>query len=679
MSKVKEGDYMSIWKKGEPAHLDDELIFEKVDNFFEQTKNSKTLEYREGQHTMALDVLDAITNKEILLIEAGVGIGKSYAYLIPLLYSYQEKEEFKGFIISTSTIALQEQLKEVILFLSKTLNINIPVVVAKGKTNYLCLKKLRTLCDEETDEKQKEIYKNLLNQALQSESLTKESVGEETWQKIHITNCNFQNCPEYYQCPYIIERNKFSNQGAIICNHDMLIQNTMKIGEKSQLFRTPNALVIDEAHCLEERARNASTRKLSKEQISRHITSIYIELAKVNDTLNTIFDTSYHLLDKVFTLATEHATELPESGCIEQEELLEYDSEKHYPLILTPDFKQTVKEFVAYLEKIIELYRLYEKSMGLSQRRNYIQKLEMDKSVFQDILLNEKSDYLYWLQFNNHKGELPSIYSCPKQMNKILSHVLEDKRYGKILTSATLTTKKDDYSYFSNNIGLDDVVGCKVLKEFAISSPYDYQNNSLIYYDENIPSPKEKDAYLEEMFLKIRVLLRMTDGRSLVLFTSKEDMQQVYERFQQRKIFDFPIYMQTSGMEDVLKRKFMEEEKSCLFATGAFWEGIDIQGKSLSSVIIARLPFPTVDIITAEKANRYQNGFKEVYLPEMILKLKQGIGRAIRAEEDKALITILDSRVKRFEENHHIFSNFSSYPVTDNMREVRKFVKQKIL
>ena len=248
---------MSIWKEEKKKTTQDESkLYNQVDNFFENIKGVKNLEYREGQHTMALDIAEVIKNKEILLIEAGVGIGKSYAYLIPIIYEYQNNPEFHGFIISTSTIALQEQLEKDIKNIGNLLGIDIDVTVAKGKTNYICKKKLENIINSDEEN---EIYEEILKRVNENGEIDRYSfsdLDEEIWKNIHITSCNFQKCSKALECPYLLNRQNFTKNGAIICNHDLLIQS-LKRDDDAQILKEPNVLVIDEAHSIEDKVRNA--------------------------------------------------------------------------------------------------------------------------------------------------------------------------------------------------------------------------------------------------------------------------------------------------------------------------------------------------------------------------------------------------------------------------------------
>lgn len=667
---------MSIWKEDNCVEENIDL-YKKIDVFFENTKTSKVLEYREGQHTMALDVLDAIKNKDILLIEAGVGIGKSYAYAVPLLYAYENVEKFNGFIISTSSIALEEQLKEAITSLAQDMGIEIPVTVAKGKTNYACLRKLKNLSETEEDEKQQEVYQELLARTLENEAdcFALEDVEEETWNKIHITSCAFQKCPEYYHCPYIIEREKFSQGGAIICNHDLLIQNLMRSSDE-KIFQHPQALVIDEAHQLEEKIRNANVHYLDKRRIENIVYRIHNQIfGLLTSPLESDF---FDLLNSIFSRIR---TSAKIKALRDNEEQIDLDKNTKAGFSISKDLRDDIIYLIDFLKKTILLYEKYEKDMNSAIPSSEIDEIKDTIKVLKDMLLRENSKNVYWASFFGDKAQYVRVYYSPRNLSNIASRLLSDSNYGKILTSATLTTGKDDYSYFANGIGLDKIVGINTLKEFPQASPYDYKNNSLIYLDKTVPTPDNKEAYLEAIYERIRKLLALTEGKSLVLFTSKNDMNYVHERLLGTTDFQFPIYKQEKKNEYQIKKQFAENTDSCLFATGAFWEGIDIQGKSLSNLIITRLPFPIVDPIMNEKAREYSDGFGKVYLPEMILKLKQGIGRAIRSEEDSALISILDSRLERYNQNYNniIYDNFSLYPITSNEEEVEEFVKRKIL
>lgn len=665
---------MSIWKK-EPEKkqpIETEL-YRHVDDFFENIKGVKGLEYREGQHTMALDVADVIKNKEILLIEAEVGIGKSYAYLIPIIYEYQNNPEFHGFIISTSTIALQEQLEKDIKNVGKLLGIDINVTIAKGKTNYICKKRLETIVDvEDNVEKYEEILKQI-NETGEIDRYAFPNLDENIWRRIHIRSCNFQNCSKALECPYLINRQNFTQNGAIICNHDLLIQS-LKREDDSPILKEPNILVIDEAHSLEEKVRNAEKKYLDKKHIESIFWHIHHRILNYDDDVE-IEEDFFNNLNGLFRDISINAKKtLNKNIKIDSG----YDDCVRVEFTITPKIQEKLLFLINKIDSLLIEVKNYEILNNDVIYNREIDEIKAIKKTLIDLLNKEDSKNVYWVEFLGTDGKFIRIMYAPKEIDKITGKLLSNPNYGKVLTSATLTTKENDYSYYAKNIGLDDIVGVNVLKEFSIKSPYNYQDNTLIYYGNDLPNPRDKEAYLEALKLRIKELIKITNGSSLVLFTSKKDMYETYESLKDE--VDFPVYIQEDGKEKVLIEKFRNEENSCLFGTGTFYEGIDINGSSLSQVIIAKLPFPIVEPVIMDKASIYTNGFKEVYLPEMLIKLKQGVGRLVRSEEDTGIISILDSRMQNYDDkyNNIIKNNLPNTTITTSLDEIKEFAKQKI-
>jgi len=355
-----------------------------------------------------------------------------------------------------------------------------------------------------------------------------------------------------------------------------------------------------------------------------------------------------------------------------------YDTCVRINFNITNKTKERLNFLINKIDKLLLEVKNYEILNNDIITNKEIDELKEVRQIFSDLLNKEKSSYVYWVEFLGKDGKFIRIIYAPKEINKLTSRLLSNPNYGKILTSATLTTKNNDYAYFSKSIGLDDIIGINILKEFSINSPYDYENNTLIYYGNDLPSPNDKEFYLEKLKVRIEKLVNITRGKSLILFTSKKDMQEVYEYLKNQ--VDFPIYIQEEGKEKLLIENFQNEENSCLLGTGTFYEGIDIKGNSLSQVIIAKLPFPIVEPVVIDKASVYTNGFEEVYLPEMLIKLKQGVGRLIRSENDTGIISILDSRMQNYNDKYNdiINSNLPNTTITTSLDEVKDFSKQKI-
>ena len=658
---------MSIWK--EESKFDYKLYAE-VDTFFENLHKNENLEYRTVQHTMALDIIDAIKNKEILLMEAGVGSGKSWGYLVPLLYASKNKEDFKGFLISTSSIALQEQLKTEIEKLSKMLDINIPITIAKGRNNFICKKRLEDYIKyHEENEILKRIREKVSAGFIDKENY--QDIPNYIWKRININYVNCNNCIYKNTCGYMLKREKWPKSKYVICNHDLLVES-LKRDNNDLILQDPSILVIDEAHNLEDKMRNSYKNSISKSKLEALILKIDFMISD-DDNLeeyenNPIIET----LNRVFRMISTKAKYKYRKNA--KEDIAVFDEE-------TSGFDITL----SLKEEIIKLNEKLDNFIYDASHYKYLDKrligsintLKSYASVFKD-LISDNPQNIYWVSFLANTKDHINLEYVRKDIHKEAARLLSNNNYGKVFTSATMTTGSSDYSYFVNNLGLDGINGIPIIKEYPGESPFDYENNALLYLSDDCISPKSSDheLYLDTIASKVEELINITEGRSLVLFTSKEDMKKVYRKININS-HNFNIMLQTDDVSaDALKERFKDDESSVLFATGSFFEGIDIKGEALVNVIITKLPFPVVDPIIEEKANNFKDGFNEVYLPEMIIKLKQGTGRLIRSSTDKGVVSILDSRYKDYEEV--ILESLPFKNVTTNIEEVKDFSSNKL-
>ena len=655
-----------IWKKEKfnPA------LYEATDNFFENIQGKKELEYREGQHTMALDIVDSINNNSILLIEAGTGTGKSFGYLVPLIYASELNKDFKGFIISTSTIALQEQLKKEIEKVEEVLGISIPVTIAKGRSNYLCQKRLDYFARrEENKETAKTIRERV--KAGQIDKRDFEDIANLDWKSINVDKVNCTDCMYRSNCKYVLKRNAQRESKVIICNHDYLISEQLKRDELGKRLNTPSIIVFDEAHTLPEKFRTAYQKSISKAALEKLVYDIYDQTEKNTETDLPVLSTINDLFRKISTRAKIEY----KNNSIRDVETLDSETTGFN---CTPTVKVAITKLLGELNRLLEETRGYNK-MDAKLAQKYSD-LENVIHLFSD-LLREPKDRLniYWATFLPNTREHIQIDYIPKKLSSMIGKLISRQDSAMVFTSASLTTAKNDYSYFKQDLGLDDITGKAAYAEDSQDSPYDYDNNVSFYIAPDVVSPKSKDheLYLTSLASKIEELMDTTQGRSLVLFTAKKDMQDVYALLKDKEK-PYKILVQEDGKDaETLKETFAEDETSCLLATGSFWEGIDVKGPSLSNVIIAKLPFPTVDPIIQEKASRYTNGFEEVYLKEMLIKLKQGTGRLIRCKDDKGIVSILDSRATDY--LPAILNSLPFTNVTSDILQVTDFAGKNII
>ena len=621
-----------------------EQLYANIDEYFGNYEKYG-LQRRDGQVNMALSVFDAIESSDNLVIEAGVGIGKSYAYLIPLIYYFSLTK--KSFIISTSTIALQEQLEMDILKLSEQLNIELDVVVAKGMTNFICLNRLETFLESSKNKNSYLREFDLEKQDRKDYSKIKDNV----WKQINVEHCLYSKCKNCNNCEFYKRRNLMKNiNGAIICNHDLLIEDLSRGSGLygRQLFKNAAFIVCDEAHNLENKVRSAKTKEIRIDSVKEPL-KIAIKILGQNNNYEYDYNQIINVLEDLSNRINQNVImkikELNDNGIdIEDCNGLEFKFNEDIMRLSTK-----IATIINEVNNSVQLFSNKDTEDLEEQLYDYCK-------MFQVLALGDKGNSLFWIE---RKGKRNSIFYAPKNISELayrlffykdeLLQLVKAPSKTFIFTSATLSIGKNDFSYFLENIGANKVTKGLTIED-SYESPYDYDNNALLYSCSNIASPKDKSKYLEQLVEKIKELIILTHGKALVLFTSKNDMKYVYEKIG-NKINDINIYVQNDGSsQDLVKNKFKNDINSVLFSTGIFWEGIDIKGKSLSNLIIARLPFPVVDPIMEYKKSLYgDKGFEKVYIPEMLIKLKQGVGRLIRSETDKGIVCILDSRLSRYE------------------------------
>lgn len=649
-----------------PKHILTEL-YSLIEDYFENC-DRYGLELRDGQYQMALSVYDAMETNDHLIIEAGVGIGKSYAYLIPLMYYHFLTN--KPFIVSTSTIALQEQLEKDIKRLSEDLNIPIDIVVAKGMTNFLCLSRLEQLIKNDSS--------NKLIDKIDIEKQDRKDypdIKDNEWKDICVDNCIYGKCPNYMNCEFYKRRERMVHtDGVIICNHDLLILDLSRGGGVygRQLLKKVNYVVCDEAHNLENKVRSFYTKQIFVDSAKNTLKDAFNVLEKLKidkynykKTINLINDLSKHIADNV----NKEIEKLKSMGI----DLIDCNG---LEFVFDENVKTLSKQLLELFSDIGDSIQMFSKKDTEELEENIYNTCQM----FNVLSEANNNNYIFWIE---HKGKKNYIYYAPKDIDKISFELfLNRDNYSSILggvktfvfTSATLSVGENDYSYFMNNIGatgLDE----EVTVEYSYDSPYNYDDNALLYCCNDIESPSlNKEKYLQQLVEKIKELVRITNGKTMVLFTSKSDMNYVYKEIG-NKLDNINIYIQNDGSsQDKVKEQFRNDINSVLFSTGIFWEGIDIKGKSLSNLIIARLPFPVVDPIMEFKKSKYKNGFQKVYIPEMLIKLKQGIGRLIRSETDKGIVCILDSRMNDKYQDV-IKKSIPTKNFTSDIEVVKKFVK----
>lgn len=645
-------------------------------------------EVREGQIDMIETIHDAFQNHVHALLEAGTGTGKTLGYLIPsLLFA---KQTGKRVVISTYTTHLQEQImSHEIEMLKQVLPFSFSATELKGKNHYLCLRKF----EQSLESFATDTYDTVLAQAQllvwltetkngDVDELNLPSGGKIYWKKIKSnSDCCNTRCPWFSRCFYLQKRKEADAADLIITNHALLLSD---IKSNFSLLPAYNELVIDEAHHLED---------VTSEHFG--VTLDYFSIQVILNQIGLI--EGKELLKRIFTIANEADLDLSQKIKIEEELYIEvknliddlFRSIRAYALTKNtttkneigrvtyrfhtskedgPLWKEVKNNAFLSIEKLDDLKfsnqalhdelesikeRLSNDQIGiLADIKSVSQALEEIGNSLCKLLFEHDANNVTWCEYEP-KGAQNSafLYSQPIDTSNILADRLFAKKQSVVLTSATLAIE-DSFQYSMTSMGLLDF---EVVTK-RIASPFSYKDQVRLLIPTDVPEIKdvEQNTFIEEIANKIVQIAEVTQGRMLVLFTAYDMLEKTYYTVKAAPEMEkFMVIGQgiSSGSRAKLTKNFKQHNQAILFGTSSFWEGIDIPGEDLSCIVIVRLPFsPPDNAIMAAKAELMKregkNAFMELFLPQAIIRFKQGFGRLIRARNDRGVVFVLDRRLK---------------------------------
>lgn len=649
-----------------------QAIGEKVTSFFGDVAPEHGFEMREGQQDMSFEIVDALIHDQHFAVEAGVGIGKSFGYLVPVLL-YNKKMK-KPVIVATSTIALQEQLWDDVHDVMPLLNTDPEVILAKGQTHYLCHKRANEYLSMDGAVIPKELADGI-EEGFQERKQFPPFLPQNIWDKVNIQRFSMRNCgPCEKKCLYYAIRSQLRyTDGIVICNQDFLTAHLRQIrrGQDGLINRDADLIVVDEAHNLDDKVRSATTERINQGKILGLIKSatnevkpsdrqnVYAEANEAQRAIRTFFDCLKAQVQQQINNA--------------QQDMRYADRFFFDDSAESIDLLRSMVDATKNAALSIQIYASFEYHGRSTAASDDLDELTENLTE----MIEELDDYLLWIE---RKGSQAELVYCPKNTREITKRLYFSGKARTILTSATLTNTtggslEDQYAYFISNTGFPtDEHGC--LSE-PKPSPYPYDEHSMIYYCDDLPHPtKEHEAFIEQGVQRLLEVLDISGGKALVLFTAKSDMEDVYSILSQKEL-PYKVLMQQSGSsQDQVLKEFRENTNSVLLGTGAYWEGISIEGKSLSNVVIFRLPFPVPDPIINYKASIADDALMDVNVPEMVIKLKQGIGRLIRNFTDTGIVCIIDRRLRDEPAERYHDIAWSSLPIknrTKSLDELRRF------
>ena len=653
---------------------------------FDYISSRSDLENRLEQEFISSKIADAISNNHNIMVEAGVGIGKSFAYLIPSILYYMSTG--RPVILTTSSIALTEQLMGDVSIacdlISKALNRNcfIKPYLAMGARNYVCKDRVINLIRQHKG-KRNNNRNNIPYEVLQEAKVCDEKkqfkmpIRPDWWNKINGSSCNRYDCKQKANCAYAKMRQAIGNRGnakLIIINQDMYIANLklLRNGMNGIVNEAAGVVIVDEGHNLEDKTRAALTIMKDKDNCIKLMNSVSKEIDRIRiavnkNALQKIIEHSKTNINIIFRLAEMLANDYKKKSKRNE------DATRFYP----PREEEGIK--TKALEAWIKNLETIQRYITLDIRATHDEKTLDGLGDFIDLVKAYFDDdhNVTWFQSDKDTNFTMNWCSAPQSINLELSRMLFNKILSSVVvTSATLTQNgnsiKERYQYTIDSIGFR---GTLVKPQL---SPFPYDANAKLYIANDIQSPSNDEKYtlyLNQISKRILQLANITKGRTLCLFTSKTDMEYVGKVLKDKSSGFHIIVQSNSGSQKKIINEFIKT-KGILLSTG-LWEGFNVIGSDLSSVIIAKLPFPVPDPIIDRKIELTGDRNK-VLIPEMLRKLRQGAGRLIRSKKDTGILSILDSRLLHSELLETVIPELPIKKYTLDLTEIEEFSKHKI-
>lgn len=618
-------------------------------------------EFRAGQLQMAISVRDALSSESTVIVEAGTGIGKSLAYLIPLVGWIRGSRRNGKAIVSTYTKALQRQLVEKELpFIRDHLSPGLRFALSFGSENYLCRRRLeKSLQRGLFDEKDGEYLAAFIDWAsATSDGLRGEfPVGGQLWQKVcrEPEACRGRKCLFFRQCFFQVARAEERKADIVVTNHHLFFANLAA----SALSQDIGVVVLDEAHEVEDVASDHFSLEVTRQRLRYILDAV---LAKRGTGVITAMS----------WLSARRKTEMAGliEGCSASGDRLFGDvramvgERRRVRLRNGLELEDELDWKLGSLHRALrELAEEAEDEEDRSDLETAALKVHAYANALAGIRTHGGLDHVCWA--SSEEADV-SIVVTPLDVSGILRTEVIERFRSLVLTSATMTVN-GSFDFIRDRLGLQDA------PSFVYPSPFNYRAQALLYIPSSMPDPNE-EGYAEAVAAQVRGLMQITGGRTMVLFTSYSLLEEVaaFVRQSHRVLRQGEL-----GVPSLLD-EFRREASSVLFGTYTFWQGIDLPGDYLQCVIIARLPFavPSEPVTEARLQAISSAGidpFLFYQVPRAAVLFKQGFGRLIRSSRDRGVIAVLDPRIVRKSYGRKFLNSVPPVDVTDDLERVRIF------
>jgi ATP-dependent DNA helicase DinG len=626
-------------------------------------------EPRAEQQRMAEAVADTLGRSGRLLVEAGTGVGKTFAYLVPALQRIIDHQE--RIVVSTHTISLQEQILEKdIPLLQQVLPEKIRAVLVKGRGNYLSVRRLALASKRQrrlfADNASLESLRLIEDWAYETRDGTLSSLPQlpkpGIWDRVQSDsgNCMGRSCPTYDRCFYQAARRAMERADLLICNHALFFSDLALRARGVSILPPYDHVILDEAHQVEEVASDHFGCQLSEGRVWHLLGALYHARTKrgflADLQLKDDDGAAVRRVIDLVEMASETADQFFQdldiwrsrdggdrgSGRIREPDIVENGLTpvmSELSLALKAARKQAAREADQF-----ELNAYAERAQSIAHDAEALIEQQIDGCV-------------YWMEASgSSRGgrRRMSLTAAPVDVAPILRSQLFERECGIVLTSATLTTSGgssddenagDGFTHFRTRLGCDDA------DTLQLGSPFDHATQVELFIDRSMATP-DAGGYIEALTQRIVHHVDATDGGAFVLFTSYATMQRVRDRLSLvMEAADRPLFVQGDGISrTAMVEQFRLDRRSVLLGTQSFWQGVDVRGEGLRNVIITKLPFDPPDRpLTEARAEQIAleggNAFMQDQLPRAVIRFKQGFGRLVRSASDTGRVVVLDPRL----------------------------------